>query len=55
MPDVKLVISTSSKEIANATTIAPRIEGATKGKVILRNTLEGVAPRSRAACSTVTS
>ena len=32
VPEVKLVISTSSKEIANATTIAPRIEGATSGK-----------------------
>ena len=52
VPDVKFVISTSSKEIAAAITIAPRIDGPISGSVMRRSTIDGVAPRSRAACST---
>ena len=50
-PAMKLAITTSSREIAKASSQPAIIDGKIMGRVILKKTVEGLAPRSMAASS----
>src|SRR5580658_7570721 len=54
-PEVKLEITRSSHDSVNASSHPDRIAGNTIGRVITKNTLSGLAPRSIAASSSAVS